>query len=263
MGTTSMISPSQTAAGAVLHYAIFFVGAILFGTSASSREPARERRKLPEYERPIVVAHDNEFVLLRCGDEVVAFRTTTHPRYGCDGIVYRWFRVNDKVGRFFAPSRNSVEVPENPEVESGCGTIVETIDALNVDIVIGKIAISWSKRDTRSGYLYIGHADATLQNQPPIEIYAKRFRSLADASGKLAADGWRVLDLQKKEEKIDGSGRKSGPKRRSVESTQSIPAGYPRSVPTRFFANFAEPRADEHYTRAGMGPKPCRRRSND
>ena len=209
MRTTSMISPSQTAAGAVLLYATLFIGVIIFPASASSREPARERRKLPEYERPIVVARDNEFVLLRCGDEVVAFRTTTHPRYGCDGIVYRWFRVNDKVGRFFAPSRNSVEVPENPEVESGRGTLVETIDALNFDIVIGKIAISWSKRDTRSGYLYIGHADATLQNQPPIEIYAKTFRSLADASGKLAADGWRVLDHQKKEEKINGSGRHS------------------------------------------------------
>ena len=200
----------------------FFV--VAFVGAANACDPPSLEKRLPVYhDRAVIVAHDNQFLLLRCGDEVVAFLMTVNPRYGCDGIVYRWFRTKDSRRKFFARSSESpgidatVDIPHNKDVDSGFGEMAETetTDPLVFDIVIGHIAISWSSRDAKTGYLYIGYADTSSRTQPPIEIYHKRFLSLADTSEKLLSSGWKTLP--KEEEKPTSKPKRSAAGERKPE----------------------------------------------
>ena len=130
----------------------------------------------------------DRFLLLRHDGKIIALRAEPDPRYGWDGITYRWYRLTDGTDQFFKPSPAGGESSPNPNVETGRGETREgDVGRGSGAIEAGPLAIKWSKSGPRSGWLYLDEI------KEPVEIYAEQFDRIEDFSGKLDEEKWRRI----------------------------------------------------------------------
>ena len=124
----------------------------------------------------------NRFTLIRVGHDIIALHILPDPRYGWNGVTYRWYHLDDGTDVFLRPSPEPWPAT-NPNVTTGAGETDEG-EAGSGWINAGPLSVEWSKGNQNLGWLYLsGAADV-------VQIYPDQFDRLDEFSGNLDAKRW-------------------------------------------------------------------------
>ena len=172
---------------AIALFAAAFSGAPTFGQI----RPSSDTYPQIDEEDATVGIQYHEFVLLKFDGDVIALYVMPDPRYGWDGINYRWYRVTGGSDKFFLPSPAKSDASPNRKVRTGSGNTNEVGSGTGV-IKVGPLAVEWSKGDQNSGWLYLSDV------RDKVLVYPKQFSRLEDFSGKLDAEKWKPFKVIEK-----------------------------------------------------------------
>ncbi len=169
-----------------LALAVLFPALAVAADSGGSRAGKEESHPTIDREEAVVGVEYHKFLLLRREGELIALHVMPDPRFGWDGINYRWYHLTDRSDKFFLPSPGKADGHVNPNVKTGSGDVAEGKTGSGF-IEAGPLTVEWSKSDHDSGWLYF----SKLRDE--VQIYPEQFDRIADFSGKVDAEKWKSL----------------------------------------------------------------------